>query len=445
MERLFSKYGTISSLHRGTKKLFSRGKEEGQEGWVWDGRWHIFIKVPDNIVVPSNMITEDDHWQVHYRGSVQACWKCLSTDHMSFRCRAKPRPKSNINWVPGGSHVDIVFPITEAEMDDPDFDYEAVSSQRSQMEEQWRRDGVPNAPSRDTQEDWKERSKQQENTLREVTRRANIRIGHLEKTIADLNEKLAKVESSTKRGRTSSLEEDGNQNKSPRVGDGLEEGDVGGGDGGRGTPGVGPEGKGEAGKDPPPAEEVTSGSEKESESEEEEVEEDAEKKEDGKKEDDEKKDEDHKENNMEDDEEDDGEADDEDEEANDGEDLLKITQEVPKTGEDAGVPQAGPVVPNPVINPFASQDTQASQGGGQTPPGQEQVPSGPSQGSQSQVQATPGQSQVPSSQASSLDGSQDMFKEGPQRPPGLTTFTKEAKERKEHKRRGSKKAKPLSQ
>ena len=312
------------------------------------------------------------------------------------------------------------------------------------MEEQWRRDGVPNAPSRDTQENWKERAKAQENTLREVTRRANIRIGHMEKTIADLNEKLAKAESSAKRGRTESLDEAGNQTKSLKVGEGVEEGDVGGGDSGRGTPGVGPEGKGEDRKDQPPTEEDTSGSETGSDSEEEEIEEvleGADKKEDDKKEDDKKED-------------DDEEGDDkkEEEENGNGEDLLVVTQEVPKIGEDGDVSQAGPVVPNPDINHFVSQDTQPGQDGGQGPPSQDQALSGQSQGSQSQSQATPGrsqsQTQIPSSQASgaSQEGSQaDMFAEGPSRLPGLTSFNKKDKERKEHKRKGSKKQKPLSQ
>ena len=355
-------------------------------------------------MVPSNMINEDDHWQVHYRGSVQACWKCLSTDHMSFRCRAKPRPKSNINWVPGGSHVDIVFPITEAEMDDPDFDYEAVSSQRSQMEEQWRRDGVPNAPSRDTQENWKEKAKEQEKTLEDMTRRANLKITQQQKAIMDLTEKLARMENNPKRGRMGSTEE-GNTSKTPRVADDIEV-DGGTNDGGKDVGGDGwsmtsqdleglVPGKDLGGNLPPLGEKPESDSESDEE-----------------KNDDEKSDEERNDNEERDDENGEGGEDGEEE------DLLRDTQEIPQSGKPASQPET--VIPNPGVNHLASQDTQPGQSGEQ-----------PSQVLPSQAGTEVGQV---GSQADMFSTQQSV------RLPGLETFSKPARERKEHKKKGSKKS-----
>ena len=40
MERIMGSYDKISSLHRGSHPYLSRGKKEGQEGWVWDGMWN---------------------------------------------------------------------------------------------------------------------------------------------------------------------------------------------------------------------------------------------------------------------------------------------------------------------------------------------------------------------------------------------------------------------
>ena len=84
MERIFSQYGQVTSLHRGSHPLISKG-EEGGEDWVWDGLWNIYIKVAEEKTLPSNIIANDEHWEVQFRGSVQACFKCLATDHLSWR------------------------------------------------------------------------------------------------------------------------------------------------------------------------------------------------------------------------------------------------------------------------------------------------------------------------------------------------------------------------
>ena len=133
-------YDKISSLHRGSHPYLSRGKKEGQEGWVWDGMWNIYLKVPEEGHLLSNTIVAEFrrplvHWQLYFHDIVQTCWKFLSPDHLAWRCQAKPRPKSYINWVPYcGAHVGVANSITEEEMEDTDFDYQEVASQRSQEE-----------------------------------------------------------------------------------------------------------------------------------------------------------------------------------------------------------------------------------------------------------------------------------------------------------------------
>ena len=174
MERIFSQYGQVTSLHRGSHPLISKG-EEGGEDWVWDGQWNIYIKVAEEKTLPSNIIANDEHWEVQFRGSVQACYKCLATDHLSWRCPAKPRPKTNVNWVPFlGQHVDMVFPISEGDMTQPDFNYEQMASQRSQ-EEEARRNGA-RLPSGSNKKDnnWKEKFRQQEEVIKDLTEKVAV-------------------------------------------------------------------------------------------------------------------------------------------------------------------------------------------------------------------------------------------------------------------------------
>ena len=178
IRRIMGKYGTISSLHRGSHPYLSKGKV-GQEGWVWDGRWNVYIKVPEEGHLPSNIIVADDHWQLYFRGCVQACWKCLSPDHLAWRCQAKPRPKSNVNWVPYcGAHVDTANPITEEEMDDPDFNYQEVSSQRSQEEADKGRSEA--TPSTNKKTNLKDKVSQQEKLIQKMSEEMAVKLAEQE-------------------------------------------------------------------------------------------------------------------------------------------------------------------------------------------------------------------------------------------------------------------------
>ena len=255
MERIMGRYGKISSLHRGSHPYLSRGKKEGQEGWVWDGRWNIYIKVPEEGHLPSNIIVADDHWQLYFRGSVQACWKCLSPDHLAWRCQAKPRPKSNVNWVPYcGAHVGVANPITEEEMDEEDFDYNEVASQRSQEEADKRRSET--VPSGNKIINWKEKVGQQEKMIQKLTDELSNKLAKQEevmkKKMEEWAEKEARMESesvrrdkliqmlsrdlvkaqeeSSKRGRGDSVDET-SQSKTPKLSENVD-----------GTPGGVPEG-----------------------------------------------------------------------------------------------------------------------------------------------------------------------------------------------------------
>ena len=63
-------YGNVTSCVRGTAPM-ARGFEPGDPSWVWDGVWHVALKVDDDVTVPSYIVCDGDSWQL------KRAWKKL--------------------------------------------------------------------------------------------------------------------------------------------------------------------------------------------------------------------------------------------------------------------------------------------------------------------------------------------------------------------------------
>ena len=236
IRRIMTKYGKVGRVSRGTHML-AMGKQEDDPEWIWDGRWVIHIKVKEEETLPSYIMTGQDHWRLHFRGSIQACFKCLSTDHKQWRCNAKPRGDSNITWVPYmGLHVDAVDPITEADLEDG-VDYDELATQRTEAEKVIGRGGPGTPRRRETgngsqklrekvgqqeeliaklqgeiaaRNDQQERMENQDKTIKDLTEKMMKMGQHNELVVKELTDKLVKLKA--KRGRGESVEENNGGN-----------------------------------------------------------------------------------------------------------------------------------------------------------------------------------------------------------------------------------------
>ena len=95
--------------------MASKYKENDPE-FVWDGIWHVIIKPKDDVVIPSYILCDEDHWQVEYPGSVRRCYKCLRDGHPHWRCPARERQPQDgeVAWEEAfGPHVDKISIIRD--------------------------------------------------------------------------------------------------------------------------------------------------------------------------------------------------------------------------------------------------------------------------------------------------------------------------------------------
>ena len=331
-------------------------------------------------------------------------------------------------------------------MNEPDFDYDLVSSQRSQKEAEQREvSGGEGTPSRNNKVNYREKVSDQEKTIeslrnemaekeaqrieeiaakeaqreeeiRQLTKQMESKSAQQERAMEKLMNQLKKLqeESSSKRGRSSSTE-DGNVTKTPKINEenvdvSVVDGANGGGDGenrevrmdvqaedgGLGEK-LSPEKEKNQGGLPklPDESETESGSESES----------------------------------------DEESEDKNDEENGESDQLNKSHDVPPLVQDISQPN---VIPNPGVNHFASQDSTQGGAGPVSPDAQSLggLDSQPSQGSQAAGGAVqPSQASI-GSQGTPTQA--DMFasqESGTVKLPGLQKFSKPTKVRKAHKKK----------
>ena len=129
VKALFSRWGTVKTLTRGTSAISSQDGEVGVwgSGWVWNSEWNVRIVCSFEKDIPPCILAAGDVWQGRYPGAPTVCFLCGDTSHLASHCQAIRRREGVVNkWEEEmGPTVEIFFPTKRRQkMSESDFKLE---------------------------------------------------------------------------------------------------------------------------------------------------------------------------------------------------------------------------------------------------------------------------------------------------------------------------------